>query len=100
VVFEGHPDDFIGEDIPFLDHFARVYRLNRVVVWPKSKLPPRTVKICCTQRVAEAIRIGWMGCFKRRNQQIGRIKPLAGINGWAVSSAEISKLAVSNPWLA
>ena len=79
MILQRDTDDLVGEDIALLDHFADIDVLDRVMVRPEGEIAARAVEV---------------GRFQRRAEGI-RIRRLA-----ALPSAEISRLAVSNPWLA
>ena len=79
MVFQRGADDLVGEHVTFLDHFAGIDRLDRVVVRTEGKVAAGAVKIRGTQGFAECICIRWAGAFQSRQQQVGCVKALAGI---------------------
>ena len=55
MVFQCGTNDFVGVDVTFLDHFAHIDVLDRVVVGVELEITPRAGKIRFFQRSAESI---------------------------------------------
>ena len=72
-------DDLVGEDITFLDHFAHIDVLHRVVVGAKLELSTHGVELSRLQRRAEGVFVRHIGLLQGAQDQVGRVIALAGI---------------------
>jgi hypothetical protein len=79
VIFKGHANKLVGVDVAFLDHFADIDVLDRVVVIAELEIATGRLEVGGLQSCAEGIGLSVID---------------------AVSIAESNRLAVSKPWLA
>ena len=75
MIIKNFGDDFICEYIAFLNHFADIHVMDRMIVRPKFEITPYRGKVSRFQGSAEGIHVAYAGTVHCAEQQVGRVKP-------------------------
>ena len=79
MIIKNFGDDFICEYIAFLDHFADIHVMDRVIVRPEFEITPYRGKVSRFKRRTEGIHIAYVGTVHRAQQQVGGVEALASV---------------------